>query len=183
MLFLWSGTLLPILHLAKSSLILRSQFRRPFPTPQIWVRSPSRCSRPPVFPLIALIKPHHSSSLECQLLEGSDSSVFFLVLFLLPIRPDTWQVLSKYLLTKWRKQRREEKKGTRERTAFEGTGWSVHCNSVICLSDVICFYTEVVLWHSVLFLLVNYKDYVIWFSWAMTKQTTRSRARQQQREQ
>lgn len=146
-------------------------------TPQIWVRSPPRCSRPPVFLSLALIKPHHSSLLECQLLEGSDSSVFFLVLFLPPTRPDTWQVLSKCLLTKWRKQRREVKKGTRERIAFEGTGWGVHCNRVIRLSDVICFYTEVVLWHSVLFLLVNCKDYVIWFSWAMNELTKRSRAR------
>lgn len=45
-----------------------------------------------------------------------------------------------------RKQRREEKKGKRkrERTAFEVAGCSVHGDSVIRFSDIICFYTKVV---------------------------------------
>lgn len=81
-------------------LMLRSQFRDLLSLiPEIWVRVLPGAPEHPVFPLIALIQLEHNPLLECQLLKGSDSSAVFLVLFLLPTGPDTWQVLSKHLLT------------------------------------------------------------------------------------
>lgn len=80
--------------------MLQSQFRGLLPlTPEIWAWVLPGAPEHPVFPLIVLIKLEHNPPLECQLLKSSDSSVFFLVLFLLPTGSDTWQVFSKYLLT------------------------------------------------------------------------------------
>lgn len=113
---------------------------------------------------------HSTYQTASQLLTGMSASrrqwlICFLPCFI-SFASETWPLAgAEQISVDWMKQNKEaeeerEERDERERIAFEGAEWTVHSNNVPRLSDITGFYAEAISWHSLLFLLANYEDYI-----------------------